>query len=180
MAYDVFKVFWRALHVEEHKLRKRNEEIETILNGIQDYIMVISPEMDIIEVNDAYLNRMGYSREEVIGNKCHEIYQHMIYPCDEAEIDCPLNEVIRNKRPCRQIRTRMNTEGDPLHIEVSVYPVWEKDGKISKFIHISRDITQQKLEEEEITRRLEGMVDERTRQLKETHINSFTKIKCLL
>jgi signal transduction histidine kinase len=60
-------------------------------------------------------------------------------------------------------------EGERLHIEVSVYPVWEKDGRISKFIHISRDITQQKLEEEEITRRLEGMVEERTRQLKETH-----------
>jgi signal transduction histidine kinase len=60
-------------------------------------------------------------------------------------------------------------EGERLHIEVSVYPVWEKDGKISKFIHISRDITKQKMEEEEITRRLEGMVIERTRQLKETH-----------
>ena len=63
----------------------------------------------------------------------------------------------------------MGHEGELLHIEVSVYPVWEKDGKISKFIHISRDITQQKMEEEEITRRLEHMVEERTRQLKETH-----------
>jgi len=169
MAYDVFNVFWRALHAEEHKLRKRNEEVETILNGIQDYIMVIKPNMDIVEVNDAYLKRMRYSREDVIGSKCHEIYQQMTYPCDESEFDCPLNEVIRNKRPCRQIRTRVGSDGNPLHIEVSVYPVWEKDGKISKFIHISRDITKQKTEEEEITRRLEGMVEERTRQLKETH-----------
>ncbi len=169
MAFNVFAVFWKALYAEEHKLRKRNEEIETILNGIQDYIMVISPEMDIIEVNDAYLNKMRYSRKDVIGRKCHEIYQRLIYPCDESEYDCPLGDVVRNKRPCRQIRTRMGPDGDLLHIEVSVYPVWEKDGKISKFIHISRDITQQKLEEEEITRRLEHMVEERTRQLKETH-----------
>jgi two-component system NtrC family sensor kinase len=169
MAFNVFDVFWKALYAEENKLRNRNEEIETILNGIQDYIMVISPDMDIIEVNDAYLNKMRYSRKEVIGRKCHEIYQRLIYPCDESEYDCPLSDVIRNKRPCRQIRTRMGPNGDPAHIEVTVYPVWEKDGKISKFIHISRDITQQKLEEEEITRRLEDMVEERTRQLKETH-----------
>jgi two-component system NtrC family sensor kinase len=169
MAFNVFNVFWTALSAEENKLRKRNEEIETILNGIQDYIMVISPGMDIIEVNDAYLNKMRYSRKDVIGRKCHEIYQRLIYPCDESQFDCPLNDVIRNKRPCRQIRTRVGPDGDPLHIEVSVYPVWEKDGKISKFIHISRDITEQKLEEEEITRRLEHMVEERTRQLKETH-----------
>ncbi|MFA9498543.1 MAG: ATP-binding protein [Deltaproteobacteria bacterium] len=169
MAYNVFEVFWKALHIEEHKLRKRNEEIETILNAIQDFIMVITPDMDIVEVNDAYLEKMGYSREKVIGRKCHEIYQKIVYPCDNPEIECPLNEVIRNKRPCRQVRTRVGHEGELLHIEVSVYPVWEKDGKISKFIHISRDITQQKMEEEEITRRLEYMVEERTRQLKETH-----------
>jgi len=169
MAYNVFEVFWKALHIEERKLRKRNEEIETILNAIQDFIMVITPDMDIVEVNDAYLEKMGYSREKVIGSKCHEIYQQIVYPCDNPEIECPLNEVIRNKRPCRQVRTRVGHEGELLHIEVSVYPVWEKDGKISKFIHISRDITQQKMEEEEITRRLEHMVEERTRQLKETH-----------
>ena len=169
MAYNVFKVFWKTIITEEHKLRKRNKEIETILNGIQEFIMVITPDMDIVEVNDAYLKKMGYARKEVIGRKCHEIYQQMIYPCDDSTFDCPLNEVVRNKRPCRQIRTRMSHHGERLHIEVSVYPVWEKDGKISKFIHISRDITEQKMEEEEITRRLEHMVEERTRQLKETH-----------
>jgi signal transduction histidine kinase len=54
-------------------------------------------------------------------------------------------------------------------LEVSVYPIWEKEGKISKFIDISRDITEHKREEEEMTRRLEEMVEERTRELKETH-----------
>lgn len=169
MSYSVFEVFWKAIDIEERKLRKRNEEIETILNGIQDFIVVIKPNMDIVEVNDAYLRKMGYEKESVIGKKCHEIYQHMLYPCDNLKFDCPLNEVIRNKRPCRQIRTRVDPNGEPLHIEVSVYPIWEKDGKISKFIHISRDITEQKLEEEEMTRRLEHMVEERTRQLKESH-----------
>ncbi len=59
--------------------------------------------------------------------------------------------------------------GQKRYYEVNIYPIWEKDGKVSKFIHISRDITEHKKEEEEITRRLEQMVDERTRQLKETH-----------
>jgi two-component system NtrC family sensor kinase len=60
-------------------------------------------------------------------------------------------------------------DGQKRYYEVNIYPIWEKDGKVSKFIHISRDITQRKREEEEITRRLERMVEERTRQLKETH-----------
>jgi signal transduction histidine kinase len=60
-------------------------------------------------------------------------------------------------------------DGQKQYFEVNIYPIWETDGKVSKFIHISRDITQHKKEEEEITRRLEQMVEERTRELKETH-----------
>jgi two-component system NtrC family sensor kinase len=59
--------------------------------------------------------------------------------------------------------------GENRYYEVNIYPIWEKDGKIQKFIHISRDITQHKKEEEEITQRLEQMVEDRTRQVKETH-----------
>jgi signal transduction histidine kinase len=60
-------------------------------------------------------------------------------------------------------------DGQVRYYEVSVYPIWEKDGKIAKFIHISRDITQHRREEEEITRRLEQMVEDRTHRLQETH-----------
>ena len=60
-------------------------------------------------------------------------------------------------------------DGENRYYEVNIYPIWEKDGKIQKFIHISRDITQHRKEEEEITQRLEQMVEDRTRQVKETH-----------
>jgi len=65
--------------------------------------------------------------------------------------------------------TRFNHNGERRYIEITIFPIWEKDGEISRFIEISRDITERKKEEEEITRRLEQMVEERTRQLKKTH-----------
>jgi len=48
---------------------------------------------------------------------------------------------------------------------LTIFPIWEKKGKIAKFIEISRDITQRKLDEDSLVK----MVEERTRQLKETH-----------
>jgi len=169
LSYNVFKIFWKAIGLEERKLRERTDEMETILNGIQDFILVITPEMEITECNDSFLTKMRYSREDVIGKKCHEVYHKIDHPCNSGLTDCPLKEVVRNKREIRKIQTRLMPDGEMRYYEVNIYPIWEKDGKIQKFIHISRDITQHKKEEEEITNRLEQMVEDRTRQVKETH-----------
>jgi two-component system NtrC family sensor kinase len=169
LSYRVFRIFWKAIGREEQKLRERTKEMETILNGIQDIILVITPDMEILEANESFMTKMGYSRHEVIGKKCHQVYHKIDYPCNNGTINCPLRDVVRNKRHVRQIQTRAMPNGENRYYEVNIYPIWEKDGKVSKFIHISRDITQHKREEEEITRRLEQMVEERTRQLKETH-----------
>jgi len=169
MAYGVFKIFWKAIGIEEQKLRERTKEMETILNGIQEFILVITPDKKIIDVNETFLNKMCYTRDEVIGKKCHEVYQKSNAPCSFDDIVCPLKKVLDNKRPVTKVMTRFNHNGERRYIEITISPIWEKDGKISRFIEISRDITERKKEEEKITSRLEQIVKERTRQLKETH-----------
>ena len=169
LSYEVFKIFWKAIGREERMLRQRTEEMETLVNAIQDFILVITPDMDIIDANESFLTKMRYTREDVIGKKCYQVYHQVDHPCNGGEADCPLKETVRNKRQIRKIQTRRMPNGEYRYYEVNIYPIWEKDGKINKFIHISRDITQHKKEEEEITRRLEQMVEDRTRQVKETH-----------
>ena len=169
MAHHTFELFWKAIGVQERKLRDRNEEVETILNGIEDFILVIAPDKKIIDVNEPFLEKMGFDRDEVIGKTCYDVWQRGDPPCLKGDFVCPMNEVVRNKEPHVSILKRSNRKGERRYIEVSVYPIWEKDGKISEFIEISRDITVRKQEEEEVKRNLEQMVEERTRQLRETH-----------
>jgi PAS domain S-box-containing protein len=170
LSYHVFEIFWKAIGKEERKLREQNKAMETILNGIQDFISVITPDMAIADANEAFLDNLGLSRDKVIGLKCYEVLHRNQDDCtSNAYQACPLMEVIRNKRSVRQVRIHKGRHNKNHHIEVNIYPVWEKSGKVSKFIRISRDITKRMEEEEEITRRLEQMVEERTRQLKETH-----------
>lgn len=169
LSNKVFRLLWETVAMQEQELREHTDELVTILDGIQDSIVVITPEKEIVEVNQAFLKQMGYTRDEVIGRTCHEIFQNVMYPCEPGDIVCPLNEVVRNKGPNQQILTRIDHNGERRFIELSIFPIWEKDGKILRFIEISRDITDRKIEEEEITRRLEQMVEERTLQLKETH-----------
>ena len=170
MSYHVFEIFWNAICTEERKLREQKTAMETVLNGIDDAILVLTPDLEIVDANEAFLKQTGNNREAVIGQKCFEVYQHLSHRCDDLDRICPLKDVVRNKRHTQQVHTHINAKGDRRHFEINVYPIWEKNGKISKFIHISRDITQRLQEEEEITHQLEQMVEERTQQLRETHL----------
>ena len=168
-SYHVFNVFWKAISIEEQKLRQRNIEVETILNGIQDMIVLISPDLEILDVNDAIYDHMALTREEVIGQKCYRVFQKKDSRCDKGNFNCPLRDVISLKMPVRQILPRIDKKGETRYHEINIFPLWDPGGELSKFIEISRDITSRIKEEEQLTRQLEDMVEDRTRQLKETH-----------
>lgn len=146
-----------------------DKEMETILNGIKDFILIISPEKEIIEVNEAFLRRMGCQRKEIIGRKCYDVFQEATRKSSNCHRICPLERVIREKRYCQVDLKRMGPDGKERFSELTIYPIWKKKGEISKFIEISRDITKRKKTEQELTRRLEQMVEERTKQLEATH-----------
>jgi len=172
LSHDVFRFLWKDIGFVERQLQERTEEMETILNHIQDSIVVMTPEMKIVEVNESFLNQMGYKREQVIGQRCHEIFQKENRRChmNDDGILCPLNDVIRNKTSShRTDLTRLDRDGRIRHMDVIVCPIWEADGRISRFIEISRDITDIKTQQETIKNQLELMVKERTRELDETH-----------
>ncbi|MFO8032783.1 MAG: ATP-binding protein [Desulfohalobiaceae bacterium] len=169
MSYHTFRLFWEAISTEADKLRKRNQEIEAILDGIQDFIVVISPELQVTEVNKAFLEQMGFEREDVIGRPCYEVFQRMNRQCkhNDDSLSCPLQDVLLTRKSSHKVFPRVNAEGKVIYIEVSIYPIWEDDGSLSRFIEVSRDVTKREREDEEINRRLEEMVEERTKQLKQ-------------
>ena len=169
MTQAVFMLFWAAACAEEVKWRERSREMETILNGIQDFILVITPDRKIVEVNEAFLTKMGYTREQVLGRKCHEVFQKANQTCNRSRSVCPVNSAFDTREPSHQITTRINSKGEIRYNEVNMFPIREQDGSITKFIEVSRDITDRKKEEERITQRLEKMVEERTKALEETH-----------
>jgi two-component system, NtrC family, sensor kinase len=146
-----------------------NKEMETILNGIRDFILIISPEKDIIEVNAAFLRHMDYERSAVVGRKCYDVFNEVTRKSSNCDQFCPLEEVIKNKRYCQVELTRIGNDNQPKYAELTIFPIWEKKGKISKFIEISRDITKRKLDEKKNQQHLVKMVKERTKQLQETH-----------
>ena len=144
-------------------------EMETIFNGIRDFILIISPDRVILETNDAFLKHMDQKREDVIGRKCYEVFREVTRKSSNCHEKCPLEKVIREKHHCRAELSRLGSDGKSRYTELTIFPIWEKKGKISKFIEISRDITQRKSDEKKTQDYLMRMVEERTQQLKASH-----------
>jgi two-component system NtrC family sensor kinase len=150
-------------------LRIPQQDLESILNGINDFILVISPDREIIEVNDSFLRHMNYSRNNVIGKKCYEVFKEATRKSSNCDRVCPIQKVIETKNQCQVELTRLGGDNQPRYSELTLFPIWEDTGEISMYVEISRDITKRKKDEKEMTQRLEKMVEERTRQLKESH-----------
>ena len=55
---------------------KEKAFLETIVNGIEDHMMVIDLDYRIVEVNRALLEMVGLEREEVVGKHCYEVSHH--------------------------------------------------------------------------------------------------------
>lgn len=168
LPHQTFKLFWDTINIEANKLRKRNQEIEAIVHGIQDFILVLNPDMTIEDVNQEFLKQMGFTREEVIGRKCFEVFKRLNRRCNESEKDvfCPLQETLASNQASHRVFPRVNAKGKVVYMEVSVYPISEEDGSISKFIEISRDLSRRRTRSKDLVHRLEKEVEERTQELK--------------
>ena len=169
LAYHTFRLFWDPLNYQIARLQERNLEIETILNGIQDSILVLTPDMCIVEANQVFLENMGYTREEVIQHKCYQVLQDRNYKC-EGHMGCPVDEVLSTGQAVQRVVPRVNRQGSVVYIEVSLYPITEADGSVNRLVEISRDVTHLAREDEEINKRLEELLEERTRELQKRNI----------
>ena len=49
------------------EVRSQRERLETVINSIDDGIVVLDPQRHIIAANDAFLERVEHSRQDVLG-----------------------------------------------------------------------------------------------------------------
>lgn len=165
VSYTVFKLFWDALTAESKKFKEKAQEQETILQSIQENILVIAPDLTILEANEACLQQIGYERSEMIGKKCFEIFQRSNRQCHNDALFCPLKIATKTRRSCKQILPRLNKNGQVVYLEICIYPIWSENGTLSKFVEISRDVSDQLKQNKEINHQLEKLLEKTTKEL---------------
>lgn len=127
-----------------------------LLNQADERIIVLNPNFEILEANDAFLKAVSMSRSEAIGKHCYEITHGLVSPCSEwhPEKGCPLIETLRSGQSAHVIHEHHLPEEGMTYCDLETYPIKNAQGQVARVIEIWRDIT------EELTSRFEVRLKE--------------------
>ena len=121
-----------ALQSSEEKTRKDKAFLETIVNGIEDHMMVIDLDYRIIEVNRALLEMVGLKREEVVGKHCYEVSHHLEEPCTSPDHPCPLKDAVATGKAASATHVHFDKDGREHYIHVVCHPLFDEQGGSTK------------------------------------------------
>ena len=131
-----------ALVVATHALRPNAIDRVTQLEEVNRSLAVIefTPDGEILDANETFLNLMGYTLDEVRGQ------HHRIFVSDDYEQSEEYSEFWRTLRRGEFQRAeylRRARDGSPVWINASYNPVFTKSGRLYKVIKFATDITSQ-------------------------------------
>lgn len=135
--------FMRARQEAEDALHASVEFANSLIQAMQDGFSVLSPAGEQIEINPAFCNMTGFSREELIG--CQPPFPY--WPEEEiGRIQTAFNALSGgNFKELELVFMRKNGERFPVMMNPSA--VKNKDGKIINYIATVKDISERKAAE---------------------------------
>jgi PAS domain S-box-containing protein len=124
------------------QVRDQRERLETVINSIDDGIVVLDASRRVIAANDAFLQRTTRSRLQVVGCGCAEIGSGVC-----AAATCPTLGCLRSGERQVSIFERVDGDGAVVWEEVHASPVRGPDGAVAQVVEVWRDISDRRAAE---------------------------------
>jgi PAS domain S-box-containing protein len=118
---------------------QQRERLETVINSIDDGIVVLDPNRTIIAANTSFLKRTGHVREEVLGCNCREVAESTC-----STTDCPTLACLGTGEHQVRICSRRGAAGGVTWEEVHSSPIHGPDGEIVQVVEVWRDISERR------------------------------------
>lgn len=134
----------------EKKLEDLKDFNESIVESITETLFVIDPkDYRIIAANSAAGKDLNLRKEDIVGKTCYQVTHNRQTPC-EAPHNCPLKEVMVTGKVATANHIHVDKNQNRIDVEISAYPFLERDGEITKIVHVARNVTGRKKAEETI------------------------------
>lgn len=116
--------------------------LKTLFDGISEEIMVIDQDFMVNDVNQAFLDRYGLKKRDVLQKKCFEIRRRSRAPCDQEANSCPVERVNRTGGAVEMTHTYRDKDGDTKEFVILLYPLRDEGNEIKYYLEIARDVTE--------------------------------------
>ena len=115
-------------------------KLQSLVNSIEKHLATISftPDGKVISANSHFLNAMGYTLDEIVGQH-HGIFCHADYR-NSSEYQ-EFWRQLRDSKKQNGLVSRRKKNGDNIWLEATYFPVTDQDGKLSHFYKIASDVT---------------------------------------
>ena len=124
------------------QVHNQQRRLETVINSIDDGIVVLDPRRKVIAANDAFLSRLGHSRDEAVGCNCGSLTTTL---CTSQ--DCPTLACLRSNERQVRVSERRGPGGATRWEEVHASPIVGPGGELTHVVEVWRDITDRRAAE---------------------------------
>jgi PAS domain S-box-containing protein len=124
------------------EVRSERERLETVINSIDDGIVVLDPQRNVIAANEAFLRRTERSRDQVLGCCCRDLPDGL---CSVSE--CPTMLCLQSGERQVRICERQADDGSVAWEEVHASPICDASGRLLQVVEVWRDISERRAAE---------------------------------
>lgn len=119
------------------KLENKRKEIQALLDGITDLMIVLSDDLVIQRVNNVFLD--WYSQQQPIGRSCYEVFRNKSQACE----DCPAIKALDLDKVVKDVCI-YKVKGEFKHYEVIASPLKSSAIGRRRVLLFKRDVTLEK------------------------------------
>jgi PAS domain S-box-containing protein len=130
----------------EQALRESTKQLRTEQDLFKEAILAISHPFYAIDVQSYKIIMANPAAVALYGDFsdhpfCYSWTHSRTTPCSSREHPCPLEIIKERKQPVTVEHTHYDNQGKPLFFEIHAYPLFDAEGKVSKIIEHSLEIT---------------------------------------
>lgn len=128
----------------ENKLRASRNYLDRILNAMREEVMLVDRNRRVCDVNECFAERLGFERDEIIGEPCYVTAHGLNEPCQGENGYCPLKQVFEERKVVKAEHIHRDSRGKERVVEIRAFPLFDGEGHVEKMVEVSNEITDEK------------------------------------
>ncbi|MEW5914677.1 MAG: HD domain-containing phosphohydrolase [Thermodesulfobacteriota bacterium] len=133
-------------------VRKAAEEWRQSFDAIDEMMLVLAPDMRVRRCNLTVAKTVGQPIKKILGQYCYRLLHGLNQPCP----GCPHDQVYQTGKPA-EVETELAKLGRTASVSIS--PIKNSQGQVTATVHIIRDISEKRSQEQETLRLTKALVE---------------------